>query len=82
LNNDSYEGLTIEKLKAAVELLKKQSVPTGDRIIFSRPYMGKACSHCHKIHETHPWAEQIMHDHPHFNNNLEYLEWVEKNHVR
>lgn len=35
----------------------------------------RMCSHCKKVHEKHPWIQEIYYDHPFFNNNLEYLEW-------
>ncbi len=79
MNNDSYEGLTIEKLKAAVKLLKEQSVPPeGDTVIFYKPQPPAICVMCgnsDRLHYTDP-------THPLFNNNLEYLEWVDKNRVQ
>jgi len=72
VNADNYDSaLTIEKLKAAVELLKKQSVAGGDMVIFHRPYMGNTCSYCKHYHIL----STDMYDHPFFNNNLEYLEY-------
>ncbi len=51
------------------------------KLIERMGFSGRTCSLCKKVHETHPWAKDFY-DHPFFNNNLEYLEWLSETKVK